>query len=70
MDTMALIREAKNLPLKDKILLIEETLRSIRLSTTSEQMNYAAESMIEEYNSNNELTAFTALDQEDFYETR
>lgn len=63
------IRELERLPLKDKLFVVEQTLKSIRIEK-ERSLNAAVESLFEDYKSDKELTLFTALDKEPFYETR
>lgn len=65
-----LVREIEKLPFSDKIYIVEEILHSIKEEKEKESMLKAADILKEEYENNDELTAFTALDFEDFYETR
>lgn len=66
MGTKEIIEEIKKLPVNKRILIVEKTLRSIRESDIQDEMSIAAESMIDEYRNNKELTAFTELDYEEF----
>jgi hypothetical protein len=70
MNTSDLIKEIKRLPVQQRILVIEKAIHSIRKSEEDHQMKNAAEQLISDYLHNPELTAFTNLDYEDFYETR
>jgi len=70
MRTSDLLREIERLPLSKRILLMEKTLRSIRESDHKRNMSAAADLLEADYKTDSELTAFTALDFEDFYETR
>ena len=45
-------------------------VNSIRKTENKNQMQIAAESMVNEYKSNEELTLFTNIDFEEFYETK
>ncbi len=65
----------KQLPLVEKLYLIELFFRNIREETIKkvsheEEMRKAANLLLADYQSDEELTAFTVLDHEDFYETR
>jgi len=64
------MNEINRLSLQDRLLIIEKTLEVIRLNELDQQLSVAAEVMTSEYKSNKELTAFTSLDLEDFYEAR
>jgi hypothetical protein len=70
MQTIRLIQEIQRLSLEKKIELIEETLKSIKKEEISNQLLIAAESLYEDYGKDKELTAFTSLDLENFYEAR
>ncbi len=69
MTTANIIRELERLPLTDKLLVIERILKSIR-TEKEKSLKAAVESLYEDYKSDKELTAFTQLDNEPFYETR
>lgn len=70
MRTDDIIKEIKELPIEKRMLIIEKTIRSIRKQTDQKQMLLAAEELYSEYKNNKELTEFTKLDFEDFYEAR
>ncbi|MGF1586816.1 MAG: hypothetical protein ACFCUM_15945 [Bacteroidales bacterium] len=53
-----------------RIYVIEHTIRLIRKQEEVRQMEIAAESLYEDYKNNKELTEFTNLDFESFYEAR
>ena len=64
-----IIQELEQLPLADKLLVIERTLKSIRLEK-DKHLKAAVDSLYDEYKTNKDLIAFTALDQAPFYEAR
>ena len=70
MSTQEIISEINRLPVQDRLLIIEKTLEVIRATELGQQLSVAADVMATEYKSNKELTAFTSLDLEDFYEAR
>jgi len=70
METKELFKEIKRLPIDQRILLIEKTLKSIRKSNFEKSMIAAAEELAADYNTDPELTVFTKLDYESFYEAR
>ena len=70
MRTSDLIDEIKRLPMQKRILLIEKALHSIRQDEEMNQMKKAVDLLLEDYKTDVELTAFTNLDYEQFYETR
>ncbi len=57
------------LPLTDKLLIIERTVKSIRIEK-EKSMKSAVDSLYEDYKLDKELTVFTQLDKEPFYEAR
>lgn len=69
MTTATIIKELNHLPLTDKLFVIEQTLKSIRKEKNS-KLKRAVDLMFDEYKSNKELTIFTTLDKEEFYEAR
>lgn len=69
MTTENIIRELDKLPLTDKLLVIERTLKSIR-TERQKSLKIAVDSLYEDYKEDKELTVFTQLDNEPFYETR
>ncbi len=70
MRTSEIIKEIQRLPVQKRFFVLERTIRSIRQNENSNQMKEAAEKLLVDYKSDMELTAFTNLDYEDFYEAR
>ncbi|MEI7586360.1 hypothetical protein [Runella sp.] len=70
MQTATLIKEIKKLPLDKKFLIIELTLKAIKKEETAHQMSLAVNELYDDYAQDADLTAFTQLDFEKFYETR
>ena len=70
MRTIELIKEIQNLPIQKRIYVIEKTIQSIRKQEDSNQLKKAADMLYSDYLSDKELTLFTNLDFENFYETR
>ncbi|OQY94358.1 MAG: hypothetical protein B6D37_08890 [Sphingobacteriales bacterium UTBCD1] len=70
MSTSDILKEIHQLPLNEKLFLIEKALKGILRQNYIQQMTIAAEELGNEYKTNSELTAFSNLDWEDFYETR
>ena len=64
-----LLKEIKRLPAKERQMLAEETLKSIRRRTNN-KLEKAVKKLQKDYRTNKELTAFTSLDSDNFYETR
>ena len=70
MQTIDLIQEIQRLPLTQRFYVVEETIKSIKKEEMGHQMELAANELYDDYVNNKELTAFTSLDFEDFYETK
>ncbi len=69
MTTTAIIKEINKLSVNERLLLVEKMLKSIR----QEKQNSIAHSvslLYNDYKTDQELTAFTSLDAQTFYETR
>ena len=69
MTTTNIIQALEKLPLTEKLFIIERTLKSIR-TEKEKSLKAAVDTLQNEYNTNKDLTAFTVLDKEPFYETR
>lgn len=70
MQTIDLIQEIQRLPLSQRFYVVEEILKSIKKEEVNYQMKLAADELYDDYINNKELTAFTSLDFENFYETK
>jgi hypothetical protein len=70
MKTKELIKEIQKLPVRKRIYVIERSMNLIRKQEEEDQMKKAADELYEDYLTDKELTAFTNLDFENFYETR
>ena len=69
MTATTIIRELERLPLTDKLFVIERTLKSIR-TEKDKNLKVAVDSLMDDYKIDKELTIFTKLDKEPFYEAR
>ena len=56
------------LPVSQRMLIVEYIIRSIRLEE-QQSLEKAADCLYDDYVNDRELTVFTRLDSEDFYET-
>lgn len=65
-----LIQEIQRLPRNQKFIIVEETIKFIKKEESQEHMELAANELYEDYVNDKELTAFTSLDFENFYETQ
>ncbi|HRR08050.1 MAG TPA: hypothetical protein PLO56_05095 [Rhodothermales bacterium] len=70
MQTIDLIKEIQRLPLTQRFYVVEETIKSIKKQEMQHQMEQAAHELHDDYVHDKELTAFTSLDFENFYETK
>ncbi len=70
MQTIDLIRAIQSLPLAKRFYVMEEIMKSIKSDEISRQMETAVNELYSDYANDNELTAFTSLDFENFYETK
>jgi hypothetical protein len=70
METQHIMKEIEKLPVEERILIIEQTLKTIREREIKEKMAKAVDELQVEYKTNKELTAFTDIDFESFYESR
>jgi hypothetical protein len=70
METAAIIHELDNLPTYKRMIIAEQIIRSIRLDNQDRTLEMAADRLYDDYKNDKELTIFTQLDGEDFYEPR
>ena len=70
METLEIVRNVKRLPLSQQMFVVERIVHSMRQKELQPSMEQAAERLYADYSADSELTAFTQLDGENFYETR
>jgi len=70
MRTNQILQEIERLPIQSRMWIIEKTLKKIREIENRKKMEFAAEELYADYEKNHELTVFTDIDLENFYETR
>lgn len=70
MKTNDIIKEITRLPVNRRIFIIERTLKSIREKEEKNKIDKAVNSLINDYSNDKELTEFTDIDFEEFYEAR
>lgn len=70
METNELIKQIITLPVEQKMLIIENTLKSIRQNNLKTQMNNAVSELMHDYKTDKELTLFTKIDFDSFYEAK
>ncbi len=69
MTTDTIIQEISKLPLTDKLLVVEKTLKTIQ-QDRKRDLEHAANTLYNDYKSDEALTIFTNLDADTFYEAR
>ena len=69
METLEIIRNVDHLPLPQQMLIAERIIHSIQKKEQS-SLEMAAECLYADYMTDKNLTVFTQLDCENFYETR
>ena len=70
MKAQEIINEMQKLPVRQKIYVKEQAIHLIRKQEEESQMKKAANSLYADYLTDRELTLFTNLDCENFYEAR
>lgn len=70
MNATQILHEINSLPRQTKMFVVEKVLHSIRLQEQKEEMKRAADILYSNYINDKELTAFTNLDGESFYESK
>ncbi|MFA5806557.1 MAG: hypothetical protein WC879_18140 [Melioribacteraceae bacterium] len=70
METKTILEQIGKLPIEDKMLIVERTIKSIREKELKEKMFHAVSELEQVYKTNNELTVFTNIDFENFYDAR
>jgi hypothetical protein len=69
MSAKELIVNINKLPYNQRLLVIEKVLKGLQDSPES-KLEKAASALLSDYKKDKNLTAFTALDSEKFYEAR
>jgi hypothetical protein len=69
MQTTDIIQDISRLPVSQRMVIVEYIIRSIRYEE-QQPLEKAATCLYADYLNDKELTIFTQLDCEDFYETR
>ncbi|NQW31005.1 MAG: hypothetical protein HQ472_10900 [Ignavibacteria bacterium] len=70
MQTKELIQEIQNLPLTKRFYVVEEIIKSIKKEEIQNQMGLAAKELYQDYVADKELTVFTGIDFDSFYESK
>jgi hypothetical protein len=69
MEALEIIHNVNRLPLSQQMLIAERIIHSIRIKEQP-SLEVAAERLYADYMTDKNLTVFTQLDCEDFYEAR
>jgi hypothetical protein len=69
MSTKEILNSIKQLPFNQRLSLIEKALKTLHESEDT-QLEKAANSLLADYNNDSNLTAFTSIDFDKFYEAR
>lgn len=70
MKTKELINEIQKLPVRKRIYVLERSMFLIRKQDEETQLKQATDELLDEYLNDKDLTAFTNLDFDNFYEAR
>ncbi len=71
MTNTKIVEEINRLPLSEQIYIVEIVLKNIRhKAEKTPTLAEGAKALLHDYENDKELTAFTSLDGEDFYESR
>lgn len=70
MSTQEILRSIAQLTEAEKLFVVEKTISSLLKSSTEQQLKLAATALEEDYRNDVELTPFSSLDLEDFYEAK
>jgi hypothetical protein len=69
MSSKEILQDIKRLPFHERLTVIEKALKTLHESSET-QMEKAAKALLSDYKNDKNLTAFTSLDLEKFYEAR
>jgi hypothetical protein len=70
MNASQIIKEIERLPLNKRMIIVERTIKSIRENKNKSKLKIGADALLTDYVNDPELTVFTDIDFEKFYETR
>lgn len=70
MKTNEIIKEISRLPINRRIFIVERTLKSIREVEEKDTIQKAVDALLHDYSTDKELTIFTGIDFDKFYEAR
>jgi hypothetical protein len=70
MEAVEIIHKIDLLPLTQRMLIVEKIIHSIRKEEQKTNLSKAADVLYNDYKNDKDLTDFTSLDYEEFYETK
>ena len=70
MQSVEIVNQIESLPISERIEIVEKIICSIRIENQKSALRKAADLLYDDYKSDKELTIFTCLDCEEFYEPR
>lgn len=74
MQTTQIIQEISQLPVAEKLFVAEQIFKQLReenfKSNETENRQNAAKMLLQDYKTDEDLTAFSAIDHDNFYETK
>jgi hypothetical protein len=70
METVEVIHKINRMPRRQRMFIAERIIHSILAEEQNTQLKKAVTRLYDDYSTDKDLTAFTQLDFEDFYETR
>ncbi len=65
-----IIDQIQHLPIEQRIYVVEKTMSLLRRQEEYNSMKIAADELFSDYKKDKELTSFTTLDFENFYEAK
>ncbi len=69
MDVKTLVEEISHLPYEDQLFIVEKTTETLK-GEQSNRLKKAVDVLLHDYVNDKDLTAFTSLDIENFYEAK
>lgn len=70
MRTNEILKQINKLPISKRKYVIEKTIQSITSLEVEKTMKEAAEILYDDYNTDRQLTVFTNIDFDNFYEAK
>lgn len=70
MEADELLQEINKLPVEKRLAIVEFTIKNLREQSRADLLATGAESLYDNYRNDRELTSFTDIDTDSFYEAR